>query len=800
MAVLSKAGCNAGQCHGNANGKAGFKLSLRGQDADWDYNALTRDMLGRRTDPEAADQSLILLKPTTQIAHEGGQRFKPDSEEYQILSAWIAQGMPSDPPNAPALQRLEVAPTEKILFEPSNEIQLQARAFFSDGSERDVTRMAVYDAANNLVKVTHDGLAQRLSSGETTVLVRYLSAQVPVRLAFMPARAGFVWNTPPANNYVDEAIFAKLRVLRINPSELCSDNEFIRRAYLDLLGILPTAEEARAFVTEEAPLIPSRHTGRKPTPNPSQEGSRPSDAPDEFPSREGLGVGHLKDVRPGPKLEDSASLSRRLQKRVRLIDRLLERPEFADFWALKWGDLLRAEERLLDRKGIEIFQRWIRQRIAENTPLDQFARELIAARGSTYLNPASNFYRAIREPVARAEAVAQVFLGTQLRCAQCHNHPFDKWTQDDYYDWADVFARLNYKVLENRRRDRKNGHEFKGEQIVYVASRGEVKNPRSGKPAHPRFLGESSPMSRSPEASSDERALKLSEGGRKGQTRSSEVLGGARGGSGADELDALADWVTSPDNPFFARAQVNRVWFHLMGRGLVDPIDDFRATNPPSHPALLDALAADFVKHKFDLRYVIRLIMNSRAYQLSATPNDSNRDDDLNFSRAYVRRLTAEQLLDCQSAVTGVPVKFYGYPPGLRAAQLPGALPERKRDQQMSEVDHFLETFGKPPRLLTCECERSGDTTMGQAFQMISGPAINHLLDAPDNRLAQLLGGGKSDHAIVDELYWTALTRPPTEKELDRATALLNQSTDKRHALEDLTWALLNAKEFVLRK
>jgi len=268
----------------------------------------------------------------------------------------------------------------------------------------------------------------------------------------------------------------------------------------------------------------------------------------------------------------------------------------------------------------------------------------------------------------------------------------------------------------------------------------------------------------------------------------------------ADELDALADWVTSPNNPFFARAQVNRVWFHLMGRGIVDPIDDFRATNPPSHPTLLDSLAADFVKHKFDLRHVIRLIMNSRAYQLSAMPNDSNRDDDLNFSRAYVRRLTAEQLLDCQSAVTGVPVKFNGYPPGLRAAQLPGALPERKRDQKMSEVDHFLETFGKPARLLTCECERSGDTTMGQAFQMISGPAINDLLDAPDNRLAQLLTGGKSNHEIVEELYWAALTRPPTEKESNRATALLNRSKDKRRTLEDLTWALLNAKEFLLRK
>jgi len=707
MAVLSKAGCNAGPCHGNANGKAGFKLSLRGEDPEWDFNALARDMFGRRVNPEDPDRSLILLKPTTQLAHEGGQRFRKGSVEYATLRGWIAEGLPADPPETPALSRLEVSPTEKILFDPDGEVQLQARAVFSDGSIRDVTGMAVYDTANGLVKVTHDGLVQRQDYGETTVLVRYLRAQVPVRVAFVPARPGWVWSEPSVNNYIDEHIFAKLRTLRINPSGLCTDQTFVRRAYLDLLGILPTAREARAFVADQ-----------------------------------------------------------RADKRSRLVERLFTRPEFADFWALKWADLLRAEERLLDRKGIEAFQRWLRQGIAENKPLDRFARELIAARGSTYENPAANFYRAVRDPVARSEAVAQVFLGTQLHCAQCHNHPFDKWTQEDYYDWADVFARVGYKVLENRRRDNNDGHEFKGEQIVFVANKGEVKNPRTGKAAHPRFLGGQKPLTDDSDG----------------------------------ELDALAAWITSPDNPFFARAQVNRIWFHLMGRGIVDPIDDFRATNPASHPALLDALAADLVKHQFDLRHLIRLIMNSRTYQLSATPNESNRDDDVDFSRAYVRRLTAEQLLYCQSEVVGVPVKFNGYPPGLRAAQLPGALSERRRDQKMSEVDSFLEIFGKPPRLLTCECERSGDTTMGQAFQMISGPAINELLDAPNNRLGRLLSSGQSDRDIVEELYWTALTRPPADKELNRVTVLLEKSNDKRRALEDVTWALLNAKEFVLRK
>jgi len=725
MGVLSKAGCNAGACHGNANGKGGFKLSLRGEDPELDFKALTRDMFSRRANSEDPHQSLILLKPTTQLAHEGGQRFKKDSEEYRILHGWIAGGLRSDPPGAPKLARLEVTPPEKILIEPASEVQMLVRAHFTDGSVRDVTRMAVYETANNIAKVTHDGLAQRDQYGETTVLVRYLDAQMPARVAFVPARPGFVWKSPPPNNYVDANIFAKLQTLRVNPSDLCTDNEFMRRAYLDLLGILPTADEARTFVA-----------------------------------------------------------GTRSDKRSRLVERLLERPEFADFWALKWADLLRAEERLLDRKGIETFYRWIRQSIATNKPLDQFARELIAARGSTYQNPAANFYRAIRDPVARAEAVSQVFLGTQLRCAQCHNHPFDRWTQNDYYDWASLFARVNYKVLENRRRDNNDGHEFKGEQVVFLGSKGDVKNPRTGKAAEPRFLGEDEPVS----------VLESKHEGRSPETD------GLPDRPDFEELDTLAAWITSPTNPFFARAQVNRIWFHLMGRGIVDPIDDFRPTNPASHPALLDALAADFVKHNFDLRYLIRLVMNSRTYQLSAQPNDMNRDDDLNFSRAYVRRLTAEQLLDCQSEVVGAPVKFNGYPVGLRAAQLPGALTERKRDQRKTEVDFFLEVFGKPPRLLTCECERSSETTMGQAFQMISGPAMNELLDGSQNRLAKLAAAGRSSSEVIEELYWSALTRSPSAKESAKAIGLLDSAKDRRQALEDLTWALLNAKEFVLRK
>ena len=455
-----------------------------------------------------------------------------------------------------------------------------------------------------------------------------------------------------------------------------------------------------------------------------------------------------------------------LTKRAALIDALLERPEFADFWALKWADLLRVEEKTLDAKGMQDFHRWLRASIASGKPMDQFARELIASRGSTYANPEANFYRANRTPVIRAEAAAQVFLGTRLQCAQCHNHPFDRWTQDDYYDWAALFARVDYKILENKRRDTNDKHEFIGEQIVYLSRKGSVTNPRTEKTAESRFLG-------APKQDFDKQ----------------------------DELEALAAWMTRADNPLFARAQVNRIWYHLMGRGIVDPIDDFRATNPASHPALLDALTAEFVKSGFSLRHVIRLIMNSRAYQTASEPNDTNAGDELNYARAALRRLTAEQMFDTLHQVAGVTAEFKGQPAGTRAAELPGARIEGRRGKraQMSP-DVFLAMFGKPPRLLTCECERSTDTSMGQAFFMISGPSVNELLTRSDNRLAALLESGQPNRAIVEELYWIALTRPPSATELAKTVAHIEAAKDRRAGVEDVLWGLVNAKEFVLRR
>lgn len=707
MAVLSRAGCNQGACHGNQNGKNGFKLSLRGQDADFDFETLTRDTIARRTDRLRPDDSLLLAKPTGCVPHEGGKRFDRDSLEYRILRDWITQGMRFDAANAPVLRRLEVTPRQRVSIEPSERVALRVEAVFSDGTIRDVTRLAVFETSNLVVRVDGDGVAHRENMGETTILVRYLDRQTAVQLAFVPARPNFVWPNPPIANYIDQHVFAKVRTLRMAPSSLASDSVFLRRAYLDVLGILPTPEETRRFLTDT-----------------------------------------------------------RADKRSRLIDALLERPEFADFWSLKWADLLHCEEKALDSKGVRLFHDWIRRSIADGKPLNEFARELVSGRGSTYSRPAANWYRSLRDPQARAEAAAQVFLGVRMQCARCHNHPFDQWTQTDYHSLAAFFSRVQYRIVENARRDNLDKHEFVGEQIVWIDRAGEIEHPRSGKVLRPLFLGADTPSF----------------------------------ATDADRLLAFADWIADPKNPFFARTQANRVWYHLFGRGIVEPNDDFRASNPPVNAPLLDALAKDLAAHHFDLRHLIRTIMNSRTYQLSAVPNDTNGDDEANFAHALVRPLQAEQLLDALAQAIGVTPRFPGYPSGTRAGQLPGVSANRGRSQRATDGERFLTSFGKPIRLLSCECERSDDTTLGQAFQLITGPLMNKMLGDADNRLGRLLAAGKKDAEIVEELYLASLCRPPSPKERESALAMIGRAKNRRAALEDLVWGLVNAKEFLLRQ
>jgi hypothetical protein len=701
MAAVSKAGCNAGSCHGNATGKGGFKLSLRGQDPDLDWQAITREQGGRRVNLLQPQNSLVLLKATSALAHEGGQRFTPDSPEYAIFSQWLSAGAPDSGTKAPKLTKLEVFVPQNVLIEPITEVKLHAIARFADGSSQDVTHFAVYEPNNLLVKVSPDGLVTREKAGETTVMVRYLSQQVPVPIAFVPARPDFTWSQPEAANFIDEQVFKKLQLLRMNPSTVCDDATYLRRAWLDLLGFVPDADTARAFIADPAP-----------------------------------------------------------DKRAKLIDTLLARPEFADFWALKWADLLKIEQRQLDYDGMKVFHGWIRESIAKNKPLDQFARELIAARGSTLKNPPANWWRANRDPITRAENTARVFLGTQLNCAQCHNHPFERWTQDDYYNWADLFARIDYKISDEKGTDKNDKHEFKGDQTVLIKASGSILNARTGESARPRFLG-----GEVPKTSKDK-----------------------------DELLALADWL--PHSPMFARMQVNRIWFHLLGRGLVDPVDDFRASNPASHPELLERLAKEFVAHGYDQQYLIRTIMASRTYQLSAEPNATNAEDEANFSHGLVRRLTAEQMADSISAVLKTPLPMEDGQKGLRLAQV--AEGKKHYKPLTTDVDRFAASFGKPPRLIASECERSNDTAIPQAFQLISGPLVQRLLIRKNTLLDRVLESG-SDTTTVDELFWAMLSRSPSETEATRSTAYLATGPDRRRSIEDLAWALINSKEFVFR-
>ena len=705
MPVLSKAGCNLGVCHGNKNGKGGFKLSLRGEDPAWDLHVLTREQQARRINLLHPDDSLILRKALLATPHEGGRRFRADDPEAQVLRDWIIHGAHDDLGTVPLPVSLRVEPESRVLVEPETTVTLRAVATFSDGTVRDVTRFTVFEPAQPIVVISPSGEVRALRSGETTVVARFLTVQAPSRLAFIPNRPEVTKTLPPPDNLVDREIFGRLRELRIEPAPLTTDAEFIRRLSLDLLGVLPTAAEARAFVADSSPT-----------------------------------------------------------KRELWIDRWLERPEFAEFWAQKWGDLLRNEERTLDRKGVQNFHAWLRRGIETDKPIDQLARDLLAARGSTYTQPATNYLRALRDPIERAETTAQLFLGVRLQCAKCHSHPFDSWTQDDYYRWAAVFARVDYRILENRRTDSNDSHEFDGEQLVLHTAKGEVTDPRSGKPAAPRLLG------------------------------GPEIV------PGTDRLDAAAEWLGNPGNDRFIEAQVNRIWFHLLGRGLVDPIDDFRGTNPPSHPALLRGLAQEFVAHGCRLKPLVRLICQSRTYQLSARTNASNASDETAFSRAHPQRLAAEVLLDALASVTAAPLSFAGYPPGYRAGELPGVRGVRERDRGQTPHDQFLKVFGKPPRLQSCECERSNEPTLSQTLQLVTGEVVSGLVETPENRLGTWLREGHSASFIVDELFWTCLQRGPTPEEQAGFTRHLEAGSNRRGALEDLCWSLLNSREFQTRR
>ncbi|MCS7159055.1 MAG: DUF1549 and DUF1553 domain-containing protein [Gemmatales bacterium] len=691
-AALAVGGCNGGSCHGSPQGKNGFRLSLWGADARFDYFSLTQDLAGRRVNAVAPAESLVLRKALGRMPHEGGVRFSADSIPARMLHQWIASGTPWDhdlttPPE------LRVEPEKARLDQACRTLQLVVHARFPGETWRDVTRLTVFQPNDpTLVRISADGIVEFRSSGEAAILCRYLGATRTVRVSYFPQRHDFVWKAPPENNAIDRLVMARLQELQILPSPLCSDSVFIRRVYLDLLGRLPNVEETRGFLASSDPY-----------------------------------------------------------KREKLVDKLLADPQFAEFWSRKWMDVLLANQKRLPKDVLLGLHRWWQKHLHQGTPFDEMVRELLTAQGHTLENPPAAFFTIHSTAEDAAETTAQVFLGVRIGCARCHNHPFERWTQDDYYGLAACFARVERR---NDLQFKPSGRRQPPVQIISSKKEGEVLHPVTGRPAAPRPLLSAAPFP-----------------------------------SDQDRRVALAGWLTAPDNPFFARAVVNRLWFHLLGRGIADPPDDLRDTNPPSHEALLDFLARDFVEHGYNLRHTIRTICTSTTYQLSSEPLPQNADDTRFFSRAWPRLLTAEQLLDAIGQVTEVPETFPDFPETRRAVALPDSLPNHP----------FLSAFGQPPRELPCECERPSEPNLAQALQLVSGSTVHRKITAEKNRLGRLLAHSMSDQAILEELFLAAFSRRPTPRETQLVLDILARHAHKRAAWEDILWTLLNSAEFLYR-
>lgn len=686
--VLTKMGCNQGACHGALAGKNGFKLTLRGYDPDVDYDTLTRQSAARRISLEDPAASLVLQKATFSIPHGGGLRFKKDSLEYRVIREWIGAGTPPPSAGDPEVTGLEVYPASAVLKEGAAQ-QLVVRAKYSNGALADVTRWVKYSSNNEGVAgVDDNGLVKMNGAGEAAVTLYYSSKVLYARLTvpFKNEIASSAYEAFPRRNYIDDLVVAKLKALNIAPSGLAGDPVFIRRAYLDAAGILPTAEEVENFLAGKSP-----------------------------------------------------------DKRAKLIDDLLKRDEFVDRWAYKWSDLLLVNSRKLRPQQMWSFYDWIRDSVKSNKPWDQFAREIFTGTGSTREHGALNYFVLHKNPIDLSENAAQAFLGQRITCARCHNHPLEKWTQKQYYEMANLFSRVG---LKNDGAD----------TVVFAKASGDINHPRLLRPLPPTPLdGNSLPL----EAQVDRRL-------------------------------AFATWLTSPRNPFFARSLTNRVWANFMGRGLVHPEDDVRATNPASNEDLLSALTNDFVKHGFDVQYLIRTIMNSGAYQLSSEANATNQNDDVFYSRYLVKRLPAEVILDAMSQVTGVATNFTGYPAATRAMQLP--------DSQVPS--QFLVSFGRPLRNICDSSERSSDPNVAQALHVINGETLNKKISSPDGYAALYLKLGLSERRILEQLFLSAYSRYPADDERERLTQALaapwNEKSDARkQALEDLMWAMLTSKEFL---
>ncbi len=684
LPVLQKVGCSAGKCHGSFQGRGGLRLSLFGSDPAMDHSALVLEAFGRRVSLTAPESSLMLLKPTGEIPHEGGQQIEPGSPAYEILRRWIEQGAPAAAEDAGKVADLEISPAQ-IVLQPGESLQLSAKARWSDGTVRDVSDWAVYDCREeSIAAISESGEVRAAGFGRTSVAVSFLG-----RVTTVPVSVPFGKNVDLAGfepkNFVDELVAEEWRRMGLEPAPAADDFEFVRRVFIDITGTLPTPEEIRAFAANDDP-----------------------------------------------------------DKRAKLVDELLGRPEFVDFWTLKWGDLLRVHRRFLGNKGMWSFHGWLKQVIAENRPIDVMTRQLITARGDLYSNGAVGYFFVDEKPEQLAETTAQVFLGVRMQCAKCHHHPMEAWSQEDYYGLTNFFTKIAKK-------DNGDGGRFGGARLVKTTL--------------------TTPKEMRPKMVVDPAAF--------GEARVEETAGDIR--------QQLAGWLTNEANPFFAKNWANRYWSYFMGRGLIEPVDDLRPTNPATMPALMDALAADFVRSGYDARQLIRTICSSRVYQLASEISPARDENGAFHTHHRPRRLSAQVLADAIDAATGIPAEYEGMPAGTRAIQLP--------DPNIRSA--FLNMFGRSQRANPCECASTNNPDLAQALYLINSADVQKKVTHPKNRVRHLLAGGAKDDAIFEDLYLRTLSRLPTDAERHVLREQIAAASSREEAFEDLLWSLLNSSRFV---
>lgn len=688
MPVFSKAGCNTGSCHGSARGKDGFHLSLFGYDPEGDYGKITRQMLGRRINLALPEESLLLTKATGSVQHTGGKSFERTDELYQTILKWLESGAPQDPKDVAQVTSIEIFPKQAVLEGSGATQQFTVRAVYSDGTDRDVTKTAFFVSNNDTsAKVTKSGLVTADKRGEAFVMARFDAFTVGAQILAIPKDPSFAFPQVAEHNYIDTLVHTKLKKIRITPSEVADDATFIRRVTLDITGTMPTPEEVRSFLAD-------------------------------------------KDTK----------------KREKKVDELLERPEFTELWVMKFAELLqiRTDNNQFQYKSALQYYDWLKDQFARNVPMDKLTQDLLTAKGGTFANPAANFYKVETDVLKLSENVAQVFMGMRMQCAQCHNHPFDRWTMNDYYGFAAFFAQVGRKTGEDQR-----------ETVVFDRGNGGVRHPVGNRDIPPKFLG----------------------------------ADGGKPEAGQDRREVMAKWLASPQNPFFARNLANIVWAHFFGQGIVEPVDDVRISNPASNPELLEELGKRFTDSNYNFKKLVRDICASRTYQLTPKSNATNAEDTRNFAKGSIRRLRAEILLDAITQVTATKNKFRGLPEGSRAVEIVDG----------RTTTYFLTTFGRASRDTVCACEVKMEPNLSQALHLLNGDTVNQKIQG-GGLVSAMMKEGKTPEQIIEEFYWRALSRPPTQTEQTKLVAFVADAktpAEKSTVLNDLFWAVLNSKEFI---